>query len=336
MSINPYEPPRYSLPERPSAEAWGEMVYYRTDPRYLTIGEFWRLSTGVVEFVLMVFVSRILRLRLPVTFAFAAAPFSRQIDRQEIPERVWRELQPAVEQAAAGGLEFCFAYVLPSLGNVEGWSLAYRSPDGATIAPIVYVRVTTGDREKLQVSYTCLSQLADGRMLATSGNRRMLQAPPEYCSEFYPGRGLNEVYVIHQRRLSAETSPARLVANSAETFAAIRGIEHRGLEFQCQRRVYVEASPRELDSLLRRSAEAPLVPRPRPAYQGWEVVFLWIGLAAAYFLLQGAREVSVRMLIGWGAVLACCVSGLLVIWGYRFYLYRQRRSHSSSAPQQNS
>lgn len=336
MSINPYEPPRYSLPERPSAEAWGEMVYYRTDPRYLTIGEFWRLSTGVVEFVLMVFVSRVFRFRLPVTFAFAAAPFSRQIDRQEIPEQAWRELQPVVEQAAAGGLEFSFAYVLPSLGNVECWALAYRSPDGATIVPIVCVRMTTADRAKFQVTYVCLSQLDDGRMLATSGNRRMLQSPPEYCSEFYPGRGLDEVYGIHQRRLSAETSPARLVANSAETFAAIRGIEHRVIEFQCQRHVYIEASPRELESLLRRTAETQPVSRPRPAFQGWEVSFLWIGLAAAFFLFQGMREGSVRMLIGCGAVLACSVIGILVIWGYRFYLYWQRRSHSSSAPQQNS
>lgn len=328
MNENPYESPKSILGSDTSASPFGEVVYYRTNTRRLSYAEFWRLSQNPFEFLIAASF-KTLGICLPSTFAFASALALRPIDPRQWPPSALEQLRPLADQATECGLRFAWAYVLPSLGAIESCALAYVSDDGATIVPLIYVRAWNAQGSREQVAFSMLSRLADGRVIATSGTKRQLNAPPEFAVEHLTGQSVRDVLERHRARLSEHEAALVHARDPAEVFEAVQHYEHRSTEFQQSRGVYVVATPKEMEAYSRLSQQQhPAGPPKSTAFQGLEFL-CWIVLGICLFLVprvvapQPGRLFALALL---GVAIA--IGGLSLIWICR--ARRNRRSRRAA------
>lgn len=324
MSINPYESPKQEADNvKPPL---GELVFYQSDSRRLTVREYWRLSGNPLQFLLALTL-KLCGIRLPMNFAFASAGATHSIRPDQRSEFARNALAGLEKDAADCGLRYVFSYVLPSMGAVESLASTYANQDGTIVVPLVFVRMwfkTTMQK----TAYAFLSRMANGQLLVTSGTKQELDIPPGYLTEFWPNAPFATVLARHRERMVAMGVPALAAPTDVDIAACIRENEQRVMDFHVERGTYVPATAAELERLTKlESQTAAAGPAKSTAFQGWEVI-CWVAMAIA--LLLASRElpgkgIDPTRLFLYLFLAGVALMGILAIWIYRAIENRKAR-----------
>jgi len=318
MSSNPYQSPSYESPQVPE-----NPVYYEMNSTKLTLREYWRMSNGLLEFLIAA-VIRILRLNVSFKLAFANTTYLQEISPEQVPDAARKPLRGIVEHAKGLGLTYEFAYVLPTVGNIEGVGAVMRNESRDTVMIIVFVRTWVNNVRQEKLRYGFVTQLNNGSVLVTSGAPRDLEAPENLLIESYPKREMQWVLKRHQERILQTTSPAVQFSHGEGLKAEIRSYEEKVFGHQIERGVYVPVDLAKLERLHAQSTPPPTDSKPSMASHGLlDIVFIVMLILPAFLYLQ-QPEANIQQQIFRAALALIGIIGIGVLWITR--LVRANRS----------
>lgn len=278
--FNPYAAPLSDLDE-PSADL------YRIVSTRVSLGEYWRLSPGLVSFLILAFF-RILRVPTPFFFPFGFTR-PRRLDLVEfdhLPSHVRNHWEGPLAEFEAGGLRPVFAYSLPVLGSLkDAYAIILRADDGRLHGSLSYLRNQVGTTTKEVVAATASSRLPDGRRVATSNARPFLNPPPEYQVRHLTSLSAREVLTKHLEWLASSGWTPEPIAE-ADLPGAIIHNEQRHIDFQVERGVLAPMAAREERRLAKLSDSGPPQPTTRLGKTAASLRKLeWIGMSGLFLWL---------------------------------------------------
>lgn len=332
MSQNPYEAPRFDAASAPEGTSDDGTVYYQTDTRKLRYAEYWRMARNPFEF-LIASMLKTLRIRLPMAFAFAGPGGARRIDPSTVSPEARQEIARIAEPLTGLGMHYLFSYTLQSVGAVESAAACFLSADGEIVAQVIFVRTWTKLASDRKTQFALISQLADGRLLLTSGAKQELDGPKDvYLAESLPGRSPAEVWERHRARLAEQRQSAIMFRDEREVGLLLKQNETRVAEFNIGRGVWMPITPADVERLRQAATQtAPPAVTRSTAFQGVELA-CWVALCLMLFLSSdgligpgpGLRGILFRASVIGGSLL---LIGL--IWLYRFLENRRRSAEQA-------
>lgn len=318
MSQNPYEPPSYQA-------AFSSLTHYQPLTTKLNLREYRRISKNVLELIIGV-CFKFLRIRMPMSFAFADTSHFHRIAPEQLSPRARENIKPVADDALALNLKYAFSYWLPTVGTIEGAAATFLSEDGRSVLLIIYARTWTQVTVDEKTVFAFMSRLADGNALVTSGAKGDLDAPSHILGESYPGDSMNKVFERHLSRLSDAGGSVLGIRDADELEHVLREYENENFEFNVNRGVYVPISDGELARLQRLAITTPDLPKPKPKkqFQGIEM-FCWIGLVVSLFLFSGNQPANGAQAIFRVGTLLAGLGGITIIWLIRGVLWMQSK-----------
>lgn len=200
---NPYQSP-VSF-DQPS-ELDGFYTSKLTALRYL---ELWRIANRWHHFAFAA-IAKTVRWRIPSNTAFKALDPVQVLDESELPEKARETLLPVVASCHEQGLQLAFYYTVERRDPNQGYAANFLNPSGALAAAMHWHRIRAGHIVKEQLSCFIQSWLDDGRVLSTSNQRHMLDAPEMVERVHVPGASIADLLRIHTERLQT-ISPSRVL-----------------------------------------------------------------------------------------------------------------------------
>ncbi len=324
MNDNPYASPKAAAPD-------SALTYYQPITTKISLREYWRMSKGWGELILGV-IFKFLRIRLPLSFAFADTRHFQRITPEQLSQRAREIIKPLADQALKLDLQYAFSYWLQTVGTIEGAAAAFLPKDGRCFLLIVYVRTWNNVTIDEKTVFAFVSCLTDGNVLATAGAKGDLDTPPHILGEALPGKSMRDVYERHVERLNVTTSQI-VAANSAEQLdPLLRNYEEENFAFNVNRGVYAPVSDVEVARLQRLVLVTPDSPKPKPkkALQGVEMI-CWIALVVGLTLSMGDEPVNAAQAIFRFGALVVPLGGIAIIWLVRA-VGRMRTTDNPQAP----
>lgn len=191
---NPYQSP-VSFDEPSDLDG-----FYTSKLTALRYGELWRIANRWHHFAFAA-LAKTLRWRIPSNTAFKALDPVQVLDESELPEKAREKLLPVVESCREQGLQLALYYTVERRDPNQGYAANFLNPSGTLAAAMHWHRIRVGQIVKEQLSCFIQSWLDDGRVLSTSNQRRMLDAPEGFERMHVPGASIAELLRIHTERL---------------------------------------------------------------------------------------------------------------------------------------
>ncbi|MCA9118605.1 MAG: hypothetical protein H6822_03980 [Planctomycetaceae bacterium] len=310
MSLNPYEAPQYQA-------TLSSLTYYQPLTTKLNLGEYRRISKNWFEFVLGVCL-KFLRIRLPMSFAFADTAHFQRLTPQDLSVRAREQIKPVADEALALKLKYAFSYWLPTVGTIEGAAATFLSEDGRSILLIIYARTWTQVTADEKVAFAFVTRLADGKAIVTSGSKADLDSPPHLLGESHPGMPMADLLNRHQQRVREVGTSIMPVYDENQLEEVLREYERENFAFNVERGVYVPVSQRELARLQQLAVAAPVAPKSKAKqrFQGIEM-FCWITLGIGVFMFSRDAPVNGAQAIFRVSILVVAGAGIVIIWVIR-------------------
>lgn len=307
MLENPYATPQAVTPE-------SSLTYYQPMTTRISLREYWRMSKGWGEFVLGI-VFKLLRIRLPLTFAFADTRNFRRITPEELSVRARERIKPMADEALALELQYAFSYWLQTVGTIEGAAAAFLPADGRSFLLVVYVRTWTNVTIDEKVAFAFVSLLSNGQAIVTARTKGDLDTPPHVIGEAMLGTTMRQVYERHVVRINEAPAQIIITESAEQLEPLLRDYEEQNFAFQIDRGVYSPVSDAEVARLQRLVLATPDSPQPKPkkAFQGLEMI-CWIALVAGLTLSLGDEPATVAQMMFRLGTLIVPLAGIAIIW----------------------
>lgn len=185
-------------PHRSPSSDESESAFFALDNRKLSLGELWRSAWPHPLGIALLTIAKMLRWRLKVTGA-SAPGLARIIDVGEVPQRVLASMQDLLAQCAAEELLPRFAATVPSIGDMESYTLVHPTLDRAALVQVGYTKSGPATQSYISV----ISKLTEGGIVATSSSTAQptLNRPPFLLPQRHPGAPLSELLTRHAQRL---------------------------------------------------------------------------------------------------------------------------------------
>ena len=287
------------------------------------------MSKGWGEFIVAV-VFKCLRIRLPMSFAFADTGHFQTISPNQLSDRARQSIKPVADEALALDLDYAFSYWLQTVGTIEGAAAAFLAKDGRTFLLIVYVKNWTNVNVDEKLVYAFVSRLSNGNAIVTAGSKGDLDAPEHILGEAHPGKPMTEVFDRHLTRIG-EANAQVIEAHSAEQLEPmLREYEEENFAFNIERGVYAPVSDGEVARLQRLSLSTSELPKaqPKKQLQGLEMI-CWIAMVAGLTLSLRDDPVNAGQMLFRLGMLIIPLGGIATIWLVRAV---SRMQHQSNDP----
>ncbi len=317
MNDNPYASPQATAPA-------SLLTYYQPVTTKITLREYWRMSKGWGELILGV-IFKFLRIRLPLSFAFADTGQFRRITPEEPTPRARDTTKPLADEALALDLNYAFSYWLETVGTIEGAAAAFLPNDGRCFLLIVYVRTWNNATVDEKAVFAFVSCLTDGNVIATGGSKQDLDSPPHIQGEALLKKSMCEVYERHIERMNDSASQIVLANNADQLEPLLREYEESNFAFNTNRGVYTAVSDAEVARLRRLvlvTSDGPK-PKPKKALQGVEMI-CWIAMVVGLTLSLGDEPANAAQALFRFAALVIPLGGIAIIWFVRAIIRMQQ------------
>lgn len=184
--------------------------FYTSKLTALRYGELWRIANRWHHFAFAA-IAKTLRWPVPSNTAFKALDPVQVLDESELPEKAREKLLPVVASCHEQGLQLAFYYTVERRDPNESYAAVFLNQSGTISVMTNWLRVRVGQIVKEQLSCFIQSWLDDGRVLSTSNQRQMLDAPERFERRHAPGASIANLLRIHAERLQA-ISPGRVLS----------------------------------------------------------------------------------------------------------------------------
>ena len=242
-------------------------IAFKTNPARMGFRELFRVcgggGTGFFACTLKLF-----RLLGPDGSGFGIRSFGDALERKPM-DSLSRRVRAATEgyRAKVEKLGFIpgFVYSIEPYGSQEGHGLVFRHKDGTGAAAVIYARHVRNDTETETTVFGFNTPLRDDTYVMTSGNRRLMNKPAHFRTEFMPGQSPKAVWERHLERVEESGETPRKVKTDDDLERIVLYCENDETEFNLDRGVYVRMtrSEIELGEELREEYEENNSPRRR-------------------------------------------------------------------------
>jgi hypothetical protein len=222
-------------------------AYYRLDGGKLTLAEYWRMSSGVLTFLIAAGLKLIGR---PVRFPFAIPRPERLVlvEFDDLPASARFAIGPPMHMLKESELQLVFCHRLDLLEPHRlGASAVYLDPSGESWAAVLFTQAK--DRKRCELS--CASKFGDGTLAVTTTAKKALRPHPLSHVVRFPRANPETLLQRHHEHL------ARLAANGlfplnverSKLQEVILASEQRHVDFHASRGLYVPLTDEEVDRL---------------------------------------------------------------------------------------
>lgn len=222
-------------------------TFYRVDGARLTYAEYWRMSPGVIAFLIAAGLKLV---GWPLRFNFAI-PRPDQlfvVELEELPSPARRMLGQAIRFAEGEGLRliFCHRLAVPEPNRVGAAALMLDEENTSALMIIYGQQNAEG-----QLQLACASRFADDTLATTTTMKKTMEPMPNQDIERYPGEtpaGLYRRHCEHLERLADQGLIAlKFDPNRLEQFVLDREVKY--VDFHVGRGVFVPMTEEELDAV---------------------------------------------------------------------------------------
>jgi hypothetical protein len=214
-------------------------TYYTLDSRKLSYAEFWRITRKPASF-LVAAIAKVLGAKINFKSTVARVDALTILQVADVPEHVRNALAGILSQCQAQGLQLQFWYTVPPVRqDAEGYGAAMLSSDGTIVANVLFARV--GATQRTVFGFTSLQ--SGGRLIATSGEPKRFNTPPQLNGEHMPGSAFDAVLARHRQRITDRGGDGVLRVPASDVASVILALNNLHIDYQIQRGVYVPAAP---------------------------------------------------------------------------------------------
>jgi hypothetical protein len=224
-------------------------IAFKTNPGKMGFRELFRVvgggGTGVLACVL-----KLVRILGPDEGGFGIRSFGDTLERKDI-DSATRRVRSATEgyRAKIEKLGFVpgFLYSIEPYGSQEGHALVFRHKDGTGGVAILYARCVRNDTETETTIFSYNTPLKDDTYVITTGNKRLMNKPSHFRSEYMPGASPKDVWERHLDRVESSGETPRRIKTDDDLERIALYCEKDETEFNLDRGVYVRMSRSEIE-----------------------------------------------------------------------------------------
>ena len=234
-----------------------DLVYYRIDSRKIGYAEYWRMVNGNPITFLIAAIAKTLFVPLDFQMAQPILKSLIPVEPREMPEDAKEAMTPMIAACRELGAELQFLYTIPMISRTTGFGAAFLSTDGVIVPQVLFSRVVNNGIRTATVTFSCVSQLPDKRLVVTSDKRKEFESPDWLDGVSMVGANVETVYKAHTARLSSmKTRPVCFTPGQLQPFVV--EINNRELEARIARGIMVKMTEAEVGKLRGMLSAAPV------------------------------------------------------------------------------
>jgi hypothetical protein len=222
-------------------------TYFRTETSRLSFRELWGIHPRLPVFLAACLV-KVFRLPSPRRLATLHEDVIRVIPPERVPPAAMRTLGPPAEEFQRLGARLAFYHAVSGTGPVRGCAVVLLPPERNAVISVTWATAKPSGPGS-EAHLALVSELRDGTLLATSGNRmRFLPAPGVEVFR-YPGEAPAGLMARHRQHLADGLFPPLPVGDAVQAERVLLAMKRHAFEWNVRRGVWVPLKPGELASL---------------------------------------------------------------------------------------
>ncbi len=276
-------------------------TFYKIHLPALSYAECWKVAKNPVEFLIAATLKTI-----GVSFTpQLASTFPHRLIRvtpDSLDPVLARLLETRLEEARAIGIDDGIWYTCPAIGAASIVGSAFRLPDGCGALVIVAVHlthngITTDNRSRASF----VTELANGRAIATSPEKPDLTPPPTVECEYMPRATLSVAFDRHRDRLSlTDERIVKIISEDDIEDFCIRN-EKANCDYNVERGVFVPVTAAE-EATLRAAMHTVSADTPVKSAKGLLDILCWLSIGFGVFKLGDDAPNDAQLIFRWSLV----------------------------------